>query len=108
MSSTSPSGEVIPAGSGQVGTSTVIYPADAKPVATLGYWSIRGLAQAIRYVLAYAGVPFADVRYQQGGAPDFSRQAWLDVKVSRWRTCAHSSARLPHLFRSQPSWLLDY
>ena len=40
---------------------------------TLGYWSIRGLAQAIRYVLAYTGVPFNDVRYQQGGAPDLSR-----------------------------------
>lgn len=41
---------------------------------------MRGLAQAIRYVLAYSGVPFRDVRYQQGGHPDFSRQAWLDVK----------------------------
>jgi glutathione S-transferase len=41
---------------------------------------MRGLAQAIRYVLAYSGVPFADVRYQQGGAPDYSRQAWLDEK----------------------------
>jgi len=49
---------------------------------TLGYWSIRGLAQAIRYVLAYAGVPFNDVRYQQGGAPDLSRSAWTDKKES--------------------------
>lgn len=47
---------------------------------TLGYWSMRGLAQAVRYVLAYSGVPFADVRYQQGGAPEFSRAAWLEVK----------------------------
>ena len=46
----------------------------------MGYWSIRGLAQAIRYVLAYAGVPFADTRYQQGSAPELSRAAWLDVK----------------------------
>jgi hypothetical protein len=31
-------------------------------------------------VLAYAGVPFADTRYQQGSAPELSRAAWLDVK----------------------------
>jgi glutathione S-transferase len=61
--------------------------ASARPVVvalffsqTVGYWSIRGLAQAIRYVLAYAGVPFADTRYQQGSAPELSRAAWLDVK----------------------------
>jgi len=74
------SAAIIAPGSGIVGVSTVVYPEGATPAVTVGYWSIRGLAQAIRYVLAYANVPFADTRYQQGGAPDLSRSAWLDVK----------------------------
>ena len=40
----------------------------------LGYWKIRGLAQPIRYLLAYAGVPFEDVLYEQGD--DGNREAW--------------------------------
>lgn len=77
------SADPIVPGSGIVGVSTVVYPEGAQtPQVTLGYWSIRGLAQSIRYVLAYTGVPFADVRFQQGGAPEFSRTAWTDLKDS--------------------------
>ena len=54
--------------------------AESKP--TLGDWAIRGLGQQIRYELAYAGVEFNDVTYEQGGEPDFSRQSWLDVKFT--------------------------
>ena len=34
----------------------------AKP--TLGYWKIRGLAQQIRYCLAYLGVDFDEHQYE--------------------------------------------
>ncbi len=39
----------------------------------LGYWKIRGLAQGIRYQLAYLGVDYEDKRYGYGPAPGFSR-----------------------------------
>lgn len=48
--------------------------------AQLGYWNIRGLAAPIRMLLYYCDVPFADVQYEQGSAPDFSTAAWLDEK----------------------------
>lgn len=49
----------------------------------LGYWSIRGLAQTVRNLFAYGGIPFADVRYQQGGeSSEWTRDAWLSVKQS--------------------------
>ena len=35
-----------------------------KPI--LGYWKIRGLASAIRYQLAYSGVDFDQVQYDEG------------------------------------------
>lgn len=46
----------------------------------LGYWKIRGLAQPIRLLLNYVGEEFDDVQYEQGDAPEFSRDAWLSVK----------------------------
>lgn len=49
---------------------------------TLGYWSIRGLGQAIRYVLAFTGTPFADVRYQQGGSANDNQAAPQQMQSS--------------------------
>ena len=49
-----------------------------KPV--LGYWKIRGLAAQIRYMFHYLAVPFDDVEYECGDAPDFDKSCWLDVK----------------------------
>ena len=49
-----------------------------KPI--LGYWKIRGLVAGMRYQLKYCGVDYDCVEYQQGPAPDFSRQTWFDVK----------------------------
>lgn len=50
----------------------------SKPI--LGYWKIRGLASNIRYQLIYCGVDFEMLEYEQGDAPDFSNQTWLDAK----------------------------
>lgn len=49
---------------------------------TLGYWKIRGLAQPIRLLLTYAGEDFENVMYEQGDAPDYSRESWMSVKQS--------------------------
>ena len=49
---------------------------------TLGYWKIRGLVQQVRYVLEFLKVPFNDVHYEQGEAPEYSRESWLSVKHS--------------------------
>ena len=46
-----------------------------KPI--LGYWKIRGLASQIRYELEYLGVEYEEKHYEQGGAPEFDRSAWL-------------------------------
>nr|APX42722.1 glutathione S-transferase [Corbicula fluminea] len=46
----------------------------------LGYWKIRGLAQPIRLLLTYVGEDFTDTQYEQGDAPEFSRDAWFSVK----------------------------
>jgi hypothetical protein len=40
---------------------------------TLGYWKIRGLGTNLRFQLAYCGVEYNLVEYEQGDAPDFSR-----------------------------------
>lgn len=45
----------------------------------LGYWDIRGLAQAIRYQLIYQGVEFDDL-YHHHTHDIASRQGWLDQK----------------------------
>jgi glutathione S-transferase len=50
------------------------------PAITLGYWKIRGLAQPIRTLLRFLGVPFTDRLFEQGDAPSFSREAWLSHK----------------------------
>ena len=47
---------------------------------TLGYWKIRGLASTIRYIFEYLKVDYNDVHYEQGDAPEYSREAWLSVK----------------------------
>ncbi len=46
----------------------------------LGYWKIRGLASQIRYEMVYLGVDFDEDQYEQGDAPDYSRESWLSVK----------------------------
>lgn len=46
---------------------------------TLGYWHIRGLAQAIRYLLDYLNVDFEDKTYVQGPAPDFDISSWTNA-----------------------------
>lgn len=48
----------------------------------LGYWPIRGRAASIRYLFGYLGVDFIQEVYEQGGAPDFSKTAWLDQKFN--------------------------
>ncbi|OMJ70527.1 hypothetical protein SteCoe_31482 [Stentor coeruleus] len=53
---------------------------EAKPI--LGYWHIRGLSEAIRYMLKHIGVDFEDRTYTQGPAPDYDRSAWTDAKDS--------------------------
>jgi len=54
--------------------------AEAPTKMQLGYWAIRGLAQPIRMALALGDVDFEDVRYPVGGAPDYDRSAWFNVK----------------------------
>jgi hypothetical protein len=48
---------------------------DDRPI--LGYWDIRGLAQAIRYQLVYQGVDFIDQHLHHTEDVQ-SRQLWLD------------------------------
>ena len=52
----------------------------SKPV--LGYWKIRGLGANLRFQLAYCGVEYEMVEYEQGDGPEFSRQPWLDNKFN--------------------------
>ena len=47
---------------------------------TIGYWKIRGLIAPIKYLLEYLGVDYKDVMYEQGDAPEFSRECWLSEK----------------------------
>ena len=46
----------------------------------LGYWKMRGLAQPIRFLLAYLKVNYKEQVYEQGDAPDFSTKQWTSVK----------------------------
>lgn len=46
----------------------------------LGYWNIRGLAQPIRLMLAYAETDFEDKKYAYGPAPEFDRSEWTKEK----------------------------
>jgi glutathione S-transferase len=54
---------------------------DNKPI--LGYWKIRGLAEGIRYQLAYSKVDYKEDVYEQGDGPEFSRASWMDVKFQQ-------------------------
>nr|ABS32297.1 glutathione S-transferase class mu [Cyphoma gibbosum] len=49
---------------------------------TLGYWKTRGIGQPIRLLLNYVKEEFDDVYYEMGDAPDYSRDAWLNVKYT--------------------------
>ena len=53
---------------------------DKTSTVTIGYWKIRGLISPCRYMLEYLGVDYNDVQYEQGDAPEFSRDCWLSVK----------------------------
>lgn len=46
----------------------------------LAYWDIRGLAECLRYLLAYAGVEYEDKRYGFGKGPNWTRVSWLKEK----------------------------
>ena len=62
-----------------------------KPV--LGYWKIRGYAANLRYQLAYSGIDYDMVEYEQGEGPEFSNSAWLSVK----HTLGFAFPNLPYL-----------
>ena len=51
----------------------------------LGYWDIRGLAQPIRFLLAYAKAPFSEVRIvvNQDGSLGLPPMSWSTPIVSR-------------------------
>ncbi|KAG5190793.1 glutathione S-transferase Mu 5-like protein [Tribonema minus] len=51
-----------------------------KPTVTLGYWSIRGLAEPLRCLLHHCNVKFNDVTYACGDAPGFDLSDWFNVK----------------------------
>ena len=46
------------------------------------YWDIRGLAQAIRFALEFAGAPYADFRIDAGAPPPnpHYKESWTSVK----------------------------
>jgi len=45
-----------------------------------GYWSLRGLAEPIRYMLHHIGLEFEDCQYDLGSDPATCRDKWLAVK----------------------------
>ena len=45
-----------------------------------GYWKIRGLASNVRYQLAYQGIDYDMVEYEQ--TDDLSNEAWTSVKFT--------------------------
>nr|VZI01072.1 unnamed protein product [Spirometra erinaceieuropaei] len=49
----------------------------------LGYWKIRGLAQAIRLLFHYCGEDYVEELYEAGGPPTFSAESWLKVKFNK-------------------------
>ena len=52
----------------------------SKPI--LGYWNIRGLGAAIRYMLTYSEIDYEEKNYELGDGPEFSRDAWLKEKFT--------------------------
>ena len=47
---------------------------------TLGYWSIRGLAEPIRMLLNYLSVPYKEEIYDIGPPPDYNSDCWYNKK----------------------------
>ena len=48
----------------------------------LGYWNTRALAEPVRLLLAYSGVPWEDKRYQVGAPAQYDKSEWLAEKES--------------------------
>ncbi|KAL9959242.1 hypothetical protein ACROYT_G032548 [Oculina patagonica] len=46
----------------------------------LGYWNVRGLAEPIRYLLAYTGTKCEYCDYVTGDAPGYDKSCWLSIK----------------------------
>ena len=65
----------------------------SKPV--LGYWKIRGLCSNLRYQLAYQGVDYEMVEYEQGD--DFSKEVWLSAK-EQMKKDGFDYPNLPYFF----------
>lgn len=61
----------------------------------LGYWDIRGLAQPIRLLLAYAGADFEERRYTTIAASDFDKSEWALEKANNKLNLAFPN--LPYL-----------
>ena len=49
---------------------------------TIGYWKIRGICNNVKTVMEYLKKPYNFVAYEQGDAPDFSREAWMSKKFT--------------------------
>ena len=60
---------------------------------TIGYWKIRGLGSNLRYQMKYSGAEFEMTEYEQGDAPEFSRETWMSVKP----TLGFDFPNLPYL-----------
>ncbi|XP_048583218.1 glutathione S-transferase Mu 2 [Nematostella vectensis] len=45
-----------------------------------GYWKLRGLAEGVRYLLAYTNTEYERKDYVTGDAPDFNKDGWLSEK----------------------------
>ena len=54
--------------------------AETKP--QLGYWSTRGASGPQKCLLAHLGVDYEFVEYVCGGAPDWDRSSWMNVKFT--------------------------
>eukprot|EP00698_Gefionella_okellyi_P015063 TRINITY_DN4223_c0_g1_i1.p1 TRINITY_DN4223_c0_g1~~TRINITY_DN4223_c0_g1_i1.p1 ORF type:complete len:219 (+),score=41.22 TRINITY_DN4223_c0_g1_i1:98-754(+) len=65
----------------------------AQPV-VLGYWSIRGLAQAVRFMCEYTEQPYTEKIYDCGEAPGYDRSCWTNEKHS----LGLDFPNLPYLF----------
>ena len=71
----------------------------------LGYWNIRGLAQAPRLLFELQGVKYVDELYSQGGPEaNFEREQWLAKKPELLKETPF--ANLPYLRDSELPFLL--
>jgi len=48
----------------------------------LGYWKMRGIAQPIRFLLAYLKIDHEEKLFELGDAPDFSPSEWTNAMGS--------------------------